>query len=235
MNEEKERQEEESQQLPESRTEDALEADIVQEESAGEPVPQPDTTYQATEAEEQEPEPKKRRNIFRRILIWLVVIALAFAAGFYVDSYLRYQPQRELTAERTAELEEARTEINRLEDEIDRLSVFEEINQQLEEENVRLETHLTVLSTRVAVANATLAVAQDNISEARLALDKVGTNLEKLESMLNAEQVEVVQNMQQRHELIVEEVEVDTFTALSDLEVLASKLLSLENTLFVAP
>lgn len=235
MNEEKERQEEESQQLPESRTEDALEADLVQEEAAGEQVPEPDTTYQAAEAEDQEPEPKKRRNIFRRILIWLVVIALAFAAGFYVDSYLRYQPQRELTAERTAELEEARTEIDRLEDEIDRLSVFEEINQQLEEENVRLETHLTVLSTRVAVANATLAVAQDNISEARLALDKVGTNLEKLETMLNAEQVEVVQNMQQRHELIVEEVEVDTFTALSDLEVLASKLLSLENTLFVAP
>lgn len=177
----------------------------------------------------------KSRRIFRRVLIWLVIIALAFAAGFFVDSYLRYIPTLDKLTERTNQVSEAMLEIDELEAEISRLSTFEETNQILVEENQSLETHLRVLSARSAVADARLAVVQDNIPEAKLALSKVESNLEDLISMLSEEQVEVVENMQQRLDLVKVELDKDTFSALSDLEVLSSKLGGLENILFATP
>ncbi len=177
----------------------------------------------------------RSRKIFRRILVWLVVFAVAFAAGFFVDAYLRYIPTLDKLTERTNQVSEAMLEIDELEAEITRLSTFEETNQMLVEENQSLETHLRVLSARSAVADARLAVVQDNIPEAKLAVSKVESTLEDLVSMLTEDQVEVVENMQQRLDLIRVELEEDTFSALSDLEVLSSKLGGLENTLFATP
>jgi hypothetical protein len=53
--------------------------------------------------------------------------------------------------------------------------------------------------------------------------------------MLNVDQVEVVVNMLQRHQLILIELEDDSFSAQTDMGVLASKLNALENTLFASP
>jgi cell division protein FtsL len=184
---------------------------------------------------EKTPRLSRSRRIFRKILVWLVVIALAFAAGFFVDAYLRYIPTLDKLTERTNQVSEAMLEIDELEAEISRLSTFEETNQILVEENQSLETHLRVLSARSAVADARLAVVQDNIPEAKLAVSKVESTLEDLVGMLTEDQVEVVENMQQRLDLIREELEEDTFSALSDLEVLSSKLGGLENTLFATP
>jgi hypothetical protein len=63
----------------------------------------------------------------------------------------------------------------------------------------------------------------------------VGSTLETLKTMLNDDQVEVVVNMLQRHQLILIELEDDSFSAQTDLGVLASKLNALENTLFASP
>ncbi len=180
-------------------------------------------------------EPSKALLIFRRILIWLVVIAFAFAGGFFLDTALRYQPERDKVAEKTAEIAEARDEISTLEEEIKRLSVFEEQNISLREDIDKITTHITIISARAAVADATLALEQDRQADAKLALDKVGSTLETLESMLNEDQAEVVVNMLQRHKLIIIELDDDSFSAQTDLEVLTSKLNALENTLFASP
>ncbi len=71
--------------------------------------------------------------------------------------------------------------------------------------------------------------------DAKLALDKVGSSLDSLKTMLNKDQVEVVDNMIQRHQLILIELNDDGFSAITDLEVLATKLNTLENTLYAAP
>jgi len=196
----------------------------------------PEGEAQAPPEADEEPEgPTKARKVFRKILIWMVVIAVSFAAGFFLDTRMRYQPARDRAQALQGELEAAELEVEELESEIDRLSAFEDRNQELQEEIDALQTHLTILSTRSAVADGLLALADDNLAEAKLALDKVGRNLDRLEDMLNEDQVEVVRNMQQRHQLIMEELEADSFSARSDLEVLSSKLGSLENTLFASP
>ena len=179
--------------------------------------------------------PSKVRVIWRRILVWLVVMAIAFAGGFFLDTLMRYQPQVELVKVLNEDLEAAGVEISSLEGEIERLAQFEEQNIGLEEEIAKITTHITILSARAAVADASLAVEQARQADASLALDKLGSTLETLKSMLNEEQAEVVENMIQRHKLILIELDDDGFSVLTDLELLASKLNTLENTLFASP
>lgn len=208
---------------------------------SGEEQEQPGEAGLSGEEKDQDPgsvgplEDDKPSRFFRRVLIWLVVIAVAFAAGFFVDASLRYQPEREANQELQTEVRAAENRVEELEDEIQRLSVFEERNLALEEDLAAMETHLVVVSTQKAVADTMLALTDDDLAQARLSLDRVGRNLADLVERLNEDQVEVVENMQQRHDLIMEELARDSSAAMSDLEVLASKLVSLENTLFSSP
>jgi hypothetical protein len=188
--------------------------------------------------EEEVPEEKglsRGRKIFRRILIWLVVLALSFAGGFFVDTLLRLQPERDRVASLQSELTQATDEINDLESEVSRLMEFEEQNTTLQEELDQLTIHLTILSAKAAVAEASLALEQDRTADVRLQLDKVGSTLKTLQDLMSDEQTEVVDNMIQRQELIIIELGNDQSAAMTDLELLLSKLNSLENTLFVSP
>jgi|GEM_PF-1009664 len=188
-----------------------------------------------TKPEEEGRERSKAARFFRKVLIWLVIVAVAFGAGVGTTYYVLYQPAMKEAAQTTQALEDAEAEVANLEGEVERLSAFEERNQELEAEIKQTKVHITLLSARSSVSDALLALSEDNLAEAKLELDKVGKTLVTLESMLNEDQVEVVINMQQRHELIMEELEEDRFSARSDLEVLSSKLGSLENTLFASP
>ncbi len=218
---------------------DEAEMESQIEESNTESEPTSSFEEEVAESPEVTPDEKKKpgkaRLIFRRILIWLVVIAIAFAGGIFVDSILRYQPEQEKVADLTEEITSAQTEITMLEAEIERLDVFEELNLALVEEIADITTHITILSARAAVADATLALEQNRIADAKLALDKVGSTLEILKTMLNDDQVEVVNNMLQRHHLILIELEDDSFSAQTDMEVLAAKLNALDNTLCASP
>ena len=184
---------------------------------------------------DEKKKPGKAQLVFRWILIWLVVIAIAFAGGFFVDSFLRYQPEMAKVAALTEVISSAQTEIIDLEAEIERLDVFEEQNVSLTEEIADITTHITILSARAAVADASLALEQNRFADAKLALDKLGSTLQILKTRLNDDQVEVVDNMLQRHQLILIELEDDSFSAQTDMEVLAAKLNALENTLFASP
>ncbi len=218
---------------------DEAEMEAQIKESNTESEPTSSFEEEVTESPEVIPDEKKKpgkaRLIFRRILIWLVVIAIAFAGGFFVDAVLRYQPEKAKVAALTEESTSAQAEITNLEAEIERLSVFEEHNVSLTEEITDITTHITILSARAAVADATLALEQNRLADAKLALDKVGSTLETLKTRLNDDQVEVVDNMLQRHQLILIELEDDSFSAQTDMEVLAAKLNALENTLFASP
>lgn len=177
----------------------------------------------------------RARKVWRQILIWLVVIAIAFAAGFFLDTRLRYQPEQDRTAALRAELDGAQAEIESLTAEIERLGTFEDVNTGLLEEIDQLNIHLVLLSLRAGVADASLAVEQDRMADARLALSKIGSNLDTLKGMLNEEQADVVENMIQRYQLVMIELDQDGATVQTDLELLTSKLQTLENTLFATP
>jgi len=177
----------------------------------------------------------RARKAWRRILIWLVVIAIAFAGGFFLDSMLRYQPEQERTFALREDLDDARTEIESLEADIERLGAFEDQNNTLSAKIDQLDIHLVILSLRASVADASLAIEQGRQADAKLALDKVGTTLNSLIDLLNDDQAEIVENMVQRYQLVMIELENDGATVLTDLELLLLKLLTLENTLFASP
>lgn len=216
-------------------TEAELEAQIEEEE----PVEEVPSSF-GSEVEESSEKPKKEkpskaRMIWRKFLIWMVVIAVAFAGGFFFDTAFRYQPQVELVKVIKEDLSSANDQILSLEAEIERLGEFEDENIRLTEEIQNITTHITLLSVRAAVADASLAVEQERTADAKLALDKVGSTLDALKGMLNADQAEVVENMIQRHNLIMIELEGDGYTVRTDLELLAGKLNTLEATLFASP
>lgn len=177
----------------------------------------------------------RARKIWRRILIWLVVVAIAFAGGFFLDTMLRLEPEKDRVAALQEDIHEAQEEITSLQAEIKRLGEFEDENITLLEEIDQLDIHLVILSLRTGVAEASLALEQGRQADAKLALNKVGSSLDTLKEMLNEDQGEVVENMMQRYQLIMIELENDGATVMTDLELLSSKLLTLENTLFATP
>jgi hypothetical protein len=148
---------------------------------------------------------------------------------------MRYQPQSELVEVLYEDISAANSEIISLQAEIERLSEFEAKNLELEEELQSKTIHLTLLSARAAVADASLAIEQDRKADAKLALDKTGNTLEVLKELLTDGQADVVDNMIQRHSLIMIEFEDDSFSLQTDLELLQSKLSMLEATLFASP
>lgn len=188
--------------------------------------------------EESPPEKKglsRARKIWRRILIWLVVIAVAFAGGFFLDTMMRLQPEKEKLLALQEDLDDTQAEIEALELEIVRLGAFEDENRVLSAEIDQLDLHLVILSLRVSVANASLALEQNRQAEAKLALDSVGSTLDTLKDLLNEEQGEIVDSMIQRYQLVLIELENDGATVLTDLELISNKLMTLENTLFALP
>lgn len=213
-----------------------------QDEQISAPFEQEPVEVPAVETPPEKKKMSKARKIWRRILIWLVVIAIAFAGGFFLDTYLRYQPALDQVAnlkadlvDKDGEIAARQAEIDSLQDEIDRLGQFEDLNTGLREEIDLLEIHLKVLTARASVADASLAVEQDRAADARLALNKLGTTLESLKDTLNADQAEVVDSMIQRYQLVLSELDNEGYSALTDLDLLATRLITLENNLFATP
>jgi len=215
------------------------EAEIEAQIEAEEPVEETTSSFESEVVESPEKpkkdKPSRVRMVWRKILVWLVVTAIAFAGGFFFDTAFRYQPQKELVKVLKGDISDASDQIISLETEIDRLGEFEEDNIKLTEQVKEITTHITLLSARAAVADASLAVEQDRQADAKLALDKVGSTLDALKGMLNTDQAEVVENMIQRHNLIMIELAGDGYTVQTDLELLSSKLNTLEATLFASP
>ena len=214
---------------------EAQQQDAPQEEQIMAPFEELPAESTPVETPPEKKKLSKVRKIWRRILIWLVLIAISFASGFFVDTYLRYSPALDQVASLKTDLNKKTDEVTSLQGEIDRLSQFEEQNTTLGSEIDLLDTHLKLLTARAAVAEASLAVEQDRIADARLSLDKLGTSLESLKGMLNADQAEVVDSMLQRYRLIQIEIDTESSSALTDLDLLANRLITLENNLFANP
>jgi cell division protein FtsL len=237
-------QENQKEELEQKISEAEMEAQLAASQAGGmsAPIEEEPAETAAVEVPPEKKKMSKARLIWRRILIWLVVIAIAFAGGFYLDTYLRYHPALDQIASLNDQIANLNTdlgdkdgEIASLQSEIDRLSQFEDLNTGLKDEIDQLEIHLKVLTARASVADASLAVEQERNADARLALNKLGTTLESLKDTLAADQTEVVDSMIQRYQLVVSELDTEGYSALTDLDLLANRLIALENNLFATP
>jgi len=232
---------------------DALETEVVADEKPWE-VPADIGMETETEKEKKAREKKEakeekaakkqkraeRRNTkvakaIRRISIWILAILVIFLGGYAISNIMIAQPAQLALEQSKADLVTAEEEIASLQSEIERLSSFEATNESLESDMEAINTHITVLSARVAVADAQLALYDGDIASVKLELGKAEETFKTLKTMLSADQKDAVESMEGRLQLVIGELEGDTSTATSDLQVLSTKLLALENTLFANP
>lgn len=197
------------------------------------------------EIEETEPAPPDESRLRRfvwRTARWVLGLLVVFMLGFLAAIYGLYRPalnerqsvERQLsnsqgeTASLQSELDAAQGQIGDLQARIEELSSLETRNQEL-------ELHVSILSARSDVISARLALANEDPSRSRAALARTGETLNTLQDLLAADQSDLVTDMQDRLELVLSELDDDTFAADSDLGVLERSLLELENDYFTQP
>ncbi|MEA3351916.1 MAG: hypothetical protein U9Q82_14995 [Chloroflexota bacterium] len=190
-----------------------------------------------------EPKPKKEdskaRLFFRKVLRWLLGIIIVFGLGFIASIFMLYRPEvqdyQDEVQTLNGKLQTAQEEIAALENEIDRLTPLENENEALIAMQNEFELRIAVLNARIDVANAQLALAEEDTSKAQISLEKTGDALASINKLLPTDQSDIVAAMQQRLELSLSEIKDDPYAAQSDLDVLATNLLQLEDSLFGSP
>ena len=185
------------------------------------------------EPDDEVPQPEsKTRAFFRKLFRWTLGILIILGIGFTLAVYRLYTPAVETQELTLRELDDAQNQIADLETQISMLqSAALESDAKLAVKS-NFELHVAVLSARVDVANASLMIVEDNAAGALLALEKTDETLALIKSLLPVEQGDVVTAMEQRLELVLTEIVENSYAAGSDLNVLATSLLQLEDATF---
>jgi hypothetical protein len=188
-------------------------------------------------------EPSRISRFLRAALRWITAFALVFTLGVLATWFARVRPQaqamNELQVERDSALARAQeidsrlagleAENGQLQDRVDALE--EQLGEQ-EAARTQAQSHLDLLQVLVDVNSAQLAMAQDDPSEAKAALAATGDRLTALEKGIDGAQAAQFQDLRKRLGLVMESIGEDDFAAQRDLEVMASKVLTLEESLF---
>jgi hypothetical protein len=193
---------------------------------------------EALEPTEKPPIPrpeKPRRSIWKRLLVWLLVILIAFSLGALLVLYTLYLPERQGLEAMQADLVQANQKVTELENRVGSLSGLDSKNKDLEGAMQESNLHVNLLKARADVATALLALAKNDPSRARVALSKTGQTLDAMKEMLDPSQQKTVDDMQSRLKLALGEIGTKAFAAESDLNVLSTSLMELENAYFAAP
>ncbi|MEJ2262696.1 MAG: hypothetical protein P8X95_04580 [Anaerolineales bacterium] len=182
-------------------------------------------------APEQQPETRLQR--FLRLSIrWLAGFLIVFALGILATVFVLYRPTTQQLSEVRADLNQSQQQVSELENQVSQLKSLEANNKALQDQLDQANLHIQILSALSDVNAARLDVANDDIPSAKVKLTNTPDTLKELESLVGASQKEAVVAMQNRLDLALGEMGRDSFAALSDLEVLATNLVQLENTFF---
>lgn len=218
--------------------------------SAGEDMAEetPETTVATIDAEE-EPHPEEAeaegrvRTIFRKGIRWTVGLLIIFGLGLLTGIFGFYRPAL-LEAKNSADIMQAEiatanekitaleNQVADLEAEIAGLQPLKTRNEELLAEQKKLNLNIAILDARVDVANAQLALNEQDNTQARIILDQTSNTLNTINQLLESDQKEIVSDLKQRLDLVLEELDDDSFAAQSDMDVLETKLLQLQDSLF---
>jgi len=209
-----------------------MEKDTVDEEKQNE---KPVSTIPEATKDKGSPPPSRLNRITLRLLRLLLGILILMGLGAVLVIYTLYLPTRQKLIDSQEQVEQADQRVTELEGEVGGLSTFEEQNQDLLVELDKSRLQVAILSARADVSAAQLALALNNPAKARLALSKTPETLKKLESMLEPGKKKLAEDMQARLDLAVKEIGENAYAANSDLDVLATGLLELENAFFAKP
>lgn len=187
-------------------------------------------------------QPESRLQRFLRLSIrWVVGLLIVFLLGVLGTVLVLYLPATGRISDTQSELKQAEqriaeleSEVDQLENEIASLQGLEAVNKKLQEELDNANLHIIILSALSDVNAARVALVSDDMASARVHLTNTMDTLKELEKLVGSNQKEMVNSMQNRLSLVVDEMGDDLFAAQSDLAVLASNLVQLENTFFAS-
>jgi len=184
----------------------------------------------------------KATQFFRSFLRWAGIALVVFGLGALAAIFLFYIPKSndlKQTAQEfataNAKISALQTEITTLENRIAELSTLEAANQGLQTDLEMAQLHAHLLDALVDVRAAQYALAQDDPASASEQLATTAATLTEMQKLLEAEQAQSVDTMLSRLELAQGGLDSDPFAAQSDLEVLATRLLQLEEATFNEP
>jgi hypothetical protein len=198
-----------------------------------EEVPEP-----AEEIHEKKEETKVRK-FFRKLIRWTAGLLIIFGLGLVAGIFMLYRPATKETQQVRDDLAAANTQIENLQSKISELEAHNAYLQSLEDDNTDLlnqqqyfNLHIAILDARLDVSNASLALNENDLAQAKIILDRTSKTLDSIEFYLEPDFSDVVESMRQRLKLVLGEMENDPYAAQSDLDVLATNLLQLEDSLF---
>jgi len=177
----------------------------------------------------------RSRRIFIRTIRWLLGFLVVLGLGVLIVLFTLYLPARQQVNESNARLGQANQKITELQNQIAGLSGLENNNKSLQSEYSKANLHIAILSARTDVAAAQLALAKNDSAKARVALTQTSDTLTKLAGLIDPNQQKVVTDMQDRLKLAINELDSNAYAAQSDLDVLATSLVELENAYFTNP
>jgi len=211
-------------------------ADIQPEQPAPETLDTSQTPTQAksvaTPTKAEKTQPGRLQRFFRKVLIWLVVIAIGFLAGIVTYHFVRYKPLSEANVETQAALDQANQEITDLQSETKKIATLESEKSNLQDQLETATAHLELLQVLVDVSNARLALFLKDVEGAKAALANTPQRLDNLLPFIAEFDTNLAQSMPQRLSLIVSGLERDIETAKIDLELFTKDLLKIERTMF---
>jgi hypothetical protein len=197
----------------------------------------------AAPAKEEKKQLSRPQLFFRKILIWLVIIVIAFSAGMIADHFLRYKPLSDDNVETQAALDQSHQDLSDMQAGIDELNILtqeaadtitklENDKKALQDEIETTTTHMELLQVLVDVSNARVALFLDDVQEAKDTLVNTQQRLEKLLPRIAEFDPGLAQDMPQRLNLIISGLDRDTETVIIDLELITGDLLNIEEAVF---
>jgi len=179
------------------------------------------------------PKPVTRFGRFlRRALRWATAVVVVFSLGVAATWISQVRPR----ISQVKALEEGLAAVETQRDQ--RQAALEELQGvQAENEGLKAELHetegrLALLRVLVDVTTAQLGIAQEDPIAAQAALENTAAALADLGDKLGPGEASTVAGLQDRLELVQEELESDVFAAQRDLEILANSLLEIERDQF---
>jgi hypothetical protein len=200
----------------------------VETENAGE-TPAPETPTPPKKIE------SKFQHFLRMALRWVIGFLIVFLLGALTMEFVFYRPLAGQLDQVKGERDQAQQTVKNLQGQLDSLAPLSNQNKTLQDQLSKSELHVTILSAEANVSSAQLSLMNNKPADARLVLDKTSTTLKTLQGMLPPDQQKVISDMQSRLNLALSELDNNKFAAQSDLNVLATSLVQLENTFFANP
>jgi len=195
-----------------------------------------DETPPSNEVEPEKEPPGKLKKFFQKAFIWLIVIVVAFAAGFLLDHFLRYRPLSEKYVAVQSDLEQAKADVNELQMEKNRLlfdiGVAYDDNSTLQKELDETNARLKFYQVLVDVNKARIELFLEDTDAAQAALTDTKERLEELLPVITEIDPELALSLPRRLDLIISGLERDPEAGKIDLELFTKDLLILELDLF---